>query len=104
MLRGLAEFREHLGGQLTIMLLKGIGQPFDVHEIQRDTMVRSIEVLAGDRGRRLGAAGLKAGRLRPVRRGVGPAPYEADYFIDRLGPTRASAASTGALDIGEGRS
>jgi 3-dehydroquinate synthase len=44
-LRGLGEFREHLGGQLTIMLLKGIGQPFDVHEIRRDTMVRSISVL-----------------------------------------------------------
>ena len=44
-LGGLAEFREHLGGELTIMLLKGIGQPFDVHEIRRDTMVRSIAVL-----------------------------------------------------------
>ena len=32
-LRGLAEFREHLGGRLTIMLLRAIGQPFDVHEI-----------------------------------------------------------------------
>lgn len=30
---GLEEFREHLGGQLTIMLLKGIGQGEEVHEI-----------------------------------------------------------------------
>jgi len=44
-LRGLPEFREHLGGRLTIMLLKSIGQAFDVHEIQRDTMIRSIEAL-----------------------------------------------------------
>jgi 3-dehydroquinate synthase len=44
-LRGLPEFREHLGGQLTIMLLKSIGQAFDVHEIRRDTMIRSIEAL-----------------------------------------------------------
>ncbi len=44
-LRGLEEFREHLGGRLTIMLLKGIGQPFDVHEIRRDLMVESIAVL-----------------------------------------------------------
>ena len=40
MLRGLAEFQEHLGGRLTIMLLKGIGQPFDVHEIRTDVMIR----------------------------------------------------------------
>ncbi|MGB2715586.1 MAG: 3-dehydroquinate synthase [Vicinamibacterales bacterium] len=44
-LRGLDEFREHLGGQLTVMLLKGIGAPFDAHEIQRDLVVRSIDKL-----------------------------------------------------------
>jgi 3-dehydroquinate synthase len=44
-LRGLDEFREHLGGQLTVMLLKGIGIPFDAHEIERHLVVRSIEVL-----------------------------------------------------------
>ena len=44
-LRGLAEFQEHLGGRLTIMLLKGIGQPFDVHDIRADLMVKSIGLL-----------------------------------------------------------
>jgi 3-dehydroquinate synthase len=44
-LHGLEEFREHLGGGLTIMLLKGIGQPFDVHEIRKDAMIRSIGIL-----------------------------------------------------------
>ena len=44
-LRGLAEFQEHLGGMLTIMLLSAIGQAFDVHEIRRDVMIRSIELL-----------------------------------------------------------
>jgi 3-dehydroquinate synthase len=44
-LRGLPEFQEHLGGRLTIMLLKGIGDPFDVNEIRPDVMVRSIDVL-----------------------------------------------------------
>ena len=34
MLRGLSEFQEHLGGQLTIMMLEDIGEPFDVHEIR----------------------------------------------------------------------
>ncbi len=45
-LGGLEEFREHLGGSLTIMLLRGIGRPFDVHEIDRDVMIRSIELIA----------------------------------------------------------
>jgi len=44
-LRGLDEFREHLGGNLTILMLRSIGAPFDVHEIRRDVMIRSIGVL-----------------------------------------------------------
>lgn len=44
-LRGLDEFREHLGGSLTILMLRSIGAPFDVHEIRRDIMIRSIAVL-----------------------------------------------------------
>jgi 3-dehydroquinate synthase len=44
-LRGLEEFREHLGGRLTIMLLKAIGVPFDAHEIDKGVMLGSIEVL-----------------------------------------------------------
>jgi len=44
-LRGLDEFREHLGGRLTIMLLRGIGEPFDAHDIRKDLVVRSIEML-----------------------------------------------------------
>ncbi|MEO7270584.1 MAG: 3-dehydroquinate synthase, partial [Vicinamibacterales bacterium] len=45
-LDGLEEFREHLGGTLTIMLIRGVGLPFDVHEIDRNVMIRSIQVLA----------------------------------------------------------
>lgn len=44
-LAGLDEFREHLGGTLTILMLRSIGAPFDVHEIRRDVMIRSIGVL-----------------------------------------------------------
>ncbi len=39
------EFREHLGGRLTITLLDGIGQPFDAYEIDRTRMERAIEHL-----------------------------------------------------------
>jgi 3-dehydroquinate synthase len=54
-LRGLAEFQEHLGGTLTIMLLSAIGQAFDVHEINHDVMIRSIELLKAFEGVRSGA-------------------------------------------------
>ncbi len=33
LLAGLTEFREHLGGELTLMLLQGIGQGLEVHEV-----------------------------------------------------------------------
>jgi 3-dehydroquinate synthase len=59
-LRGLAEFQEHLGGRLTIMLLEDIGRPFDVHEIRPDLMRRSIETLAGIEAARPGRSAQKA--------------------------------------------
>ena len=51
-LAGLREFREHLGGELTIQLLSRIGRSFDCHDVDTAMMIRSIEVL-----RRLSAAG-----------------------------------------------
>jgi 3-dehydroquinate synthase len=41
-LGGLEEFREHLGGELTITLLLGIGHGFEVHEIDAEQMLQSI--------------------------------------------------------------
>ena len=45
LLQGLAEFQEHLGGRLTIMLLQGIGRPFDVNDVRPDLMLQSIATL-----------------------------------------------------------
>jgi 3-dehydroquinate synthase len=45
-LDGLEEFREHLGGRLTITLLRGIGQPLEVHKIDRARMAVAMERLA----------------------------------------------------------
>ncbi len=42
LLAGLDEFREHLGGRLTITLIEDIGKPVNVHEIDRDTMAEAI--------------------------------------------------------------
>ena len=45
LLSGLEEFREHLGGELTITLLRGIGEGFEVHEINVPEMLQSIREL-----------------------------------------------------------
>jgi 3-dehydroquinate synthase len=45
LLDGLTEFREHLGGQLTIMLLEGIGHGVEVHHVDSVTIVRSAATL-----------------------------------------------------------
>lgn len=44
-LEGLEEFREHLGGLLTITLLKKIGSRFEVHEVDTDVVLRTIKRL-----------------------------------------------------------
>jgi 3-dehydroquinate synthase len=68
-LRGLAEFREHLGGRLTILMLRGIGQAFDVHEVDAGVMIRSIGIL-----RRIETArslrGAEEGIIAPLSRGT----------------------------------
>ena len=44
-LRGLGEFREHLGGQLTVTLLESIGRGREVHTVDEEMMKRSIGLL-----------------------------------------------------------
>jgi 3-dehydroquinate synthase len=41
-LEGLEEFREHLGGELTVTLLKAIGQGFEVHEMNLPKVIEAI--------------------------------------------------------------
>lgn len=43
--RGLSEFREHLGGELTIMLLEDIGKPVEVHEVDFEIFRKAIALL-----------------------------------------------------------
>jgi 3-dehydroquinate synthase len=45
LLTGLEEFREHLGGELTILLLRDIGAPEEVHEIDAGKMKESVHIL-----------------------------------------------------------
>ena len=46
LLIGLTEFREHLGGELTILLLQDVGKPVEVHEISAGKMKESVAVLS----------------------------------------------------------
>ncbi len=43
---GLEEFRQHLGGRLTLTMLADVGKPIDVHEVDRDQMNQAIEVVS----------------------------------------------------------
>lgn len=42
---GLNEFREHLGGKLTIPLIKKIGEKIETHHINKNIYIKSINVL-----------------------------------------------------------
>lgn len=50
---GLEEFREHLGGELTITLLNDIGHGLEVHEMDSRTVIRAIELLRDEFGRKV---------------------------------------------------
>jgi 3-dehydroquinate synthase len=59
-LKGLEEFREHLGGELTVTLLQGIGRGAEVHVIESGRVLEAMEELRvrhqvrGDRGAAVG--------------------------------------------------
>ncbi len=45
-LDGRDEFREHLGGHLTVMLLEGIGRGIEVHELDDTILLKASALLA----------------------------------------------------------
>ena len=44
--KGLQEFQEHLGGELTITLLEALGRGVEVHEIDFELMKQSVDILS----------------------------------------------------------
>ncbi len=44
-INGLHEFREHLGGHLTIMLLEGIGKGKEVNKMDTELIKNSIDIV-----------------------------------------------------------
>ncbi|MEY3458848.1 MAG: 3-dehydroquinate synthase [Planctomycetota bacterium] len=56
---GLEEFRQHLGGRLTVTMLEGVGRPIDLHEVNRVSMRLAIErVVERISGGRVAAGGI----------------------------------------------
>jgi 3-dehydroquinate synthase len=53
LLDGLTEFREHLGGELTITVIDAIGSQVDIHEIDARMMAAAVEELRGAIGARV---------------------------------------------------
>jgi 3-dehydroquinate synthase len=51
LLDGLADFREHLGGELTVTLLRGIGEGIEVHEMEEAAIVRALAWMKERHGR-----------------------------------------------------
>ena len=46
-LAGLEEFREHLGGELTITLVPEIGKKIEVHEMEKKLIIAAVDCLRG---------------------------------------------------------
>jgi 3-dehydroquinate synthase len=61
-LAGLEEFREHLGGRLTVMLLERIGSGFEVHELDETVLLEASDLL-----RRRGEEGDREWESTPAR-------------------------------------
>jgi 3-dehydroquinate synthase len=62
LLRGLEEFREHLGGMLHITQLRGIGRSFEVTEMDETEVLASIEALRARAQRQSRIAAAPLGR------------------------------------------
>ncbi len=43
LLQGLEEFQEHLGGNLTLAMIREVGDPFDIHEVDLTLMRKAID-------------------------------------------------------------
>ncbi|MDA0835133.1 MAG: 3-dehydroquinate synthase [Planctomycetota bacterium] len=43
--KGLEEFRQHLGGRLTLTMLQEVGRPINVHEVDLKVMAKAIEAV-----------------------------------------------------------
>jgi 3-dehydroquinate synthase len=66
LLRGLEDFREHLGGELSLTMLQDIGRPVQIHQVSLPAMLQAIQDLRQRHDRR-------ARKIPLARRGKSPA-------------------------------
>jgi 3-dehydroquinate synthase len=66
---GLEEFRQHLGGRLTLTMLRGVGDPIDVHAIDEPRMLEAIKRFAPTASNRAPSSG-KGRRRSPSEESV----------------------------------
>ncbi len=66
-LQGLQEFREHLGGRLTIILLQGIGRPVEINDLDKKLMAVAIALLQGQDAGSILQSGVLYRTLRSTR-------------------------------------
>jgi 3-dehydroquinate synthase len=66
---GLEEFRQHLGGRLTVTMLQGIGRPIDLHEVDRGAMKQAISHVV-NRIQHRRDSGLQPDYSRPSRSSI----------------------------------
>jgi 3-dehydroquinate synthase len=55
-LAGLSQFREHLGGELTLAMPDGLGRTTDIHELDEELVERAVKALSRRAGRSSGEA------------------------------------------------
>jgi 3-dehydroquinate synthase len=53
---GLEDFRQHLGGELTLTMLRAIGDPIDIHQVDRGAMIEAIQRVVDFARRRQGSS------------------------------------------------
>ncbi|HLJ53620.1 MAG TPA: hypothetical protein VKT77_01200, partial [Chthonomonadaceae bacterium] len=89
LLHGLTEFKEHLGGRLTVMLLDQIGHGVEVHRIDPALVAESIGRLREIEGQRL------LRRAQPIAAGAGSAAFAV---VRDAAASRASLGRSHAAD------
>jgi hypothetical protein len=50
---GLEEFRQHLGGELTVTMIRDLEEPVDVHDIDRGAMREAMGLVAAEANKSL---------------------------------------------------
>lgn len=76
LLDGLHDFREHLGGRLTIMLISDIGQGIEVHDIDPDLVQQSLTTLKKSASASPGYAARIAVQGGATNRSACPCPHQ----------------------------